>query len=244
MAIRNYIGWNPKVNKIILDSSTISVGKDATKSDNQQGKKRSILAEAFTPDEFSIEMDFNWVTPITDDGKTEYQLFLDWYRYEHKYGTVPFEFPQILYSGYTGILIYDEDKPIKTEYYKIVNGLDCSKNGFDVRVKMTWKNVYSGVVIIPESTPKINGITDVTEDYIDISFESIGNTEPTSSDFTVISSRDNVLTIAGLCFSSNLARIYFQRKLSEGIHQITFTYTCGDYFVKEHEFTTIIEVKK
>lgn len=77
MAIQNYIGWPPYVNRIILDSTTIKVGNNALKVDElENGLKRSIQKSAFVPEEYSVTMDFNWIDIVPGTGKTELQLFL------------------------------------------------------------------------------------------------------------------------------------------------------------------------
>ena len=116
MAVQNYTGWATGVNRIILDSTSFTFGENALKNDElENGLKRSKKRSAFCPDKFSVKMAFNWVDEVilhtydaqgnilTDipTGKTEFQLFTEWYKYQHKYGSVPFEFPRILYSQNT-----------------------------------------------------------------------------------------------------------------------------------------------
>lgn len=242
MAIQNYIGWAPNVNKIILDSTTISVGKDATKkSEAGTGKKPTVLKGSFVPTEYAVEMDFNWVEIVEGTGKTEYQLFLEWYEYDHKYGTVPFAFPKILYSQNTGIKVIDEEnKSFDFEYYKITSAIEGQKSGFDIRVKMTWQNVYSGVVVIPDATPEITGISRVNKNFIDVSFSSIGRTEPNASEFTLYIN-DEETSLVGFLYSTKVARLFFPT-LQSGTYTITFTYLSGSYGVGKGDFVTGVEV--
>lgn len=241
MAIQNYIGWASNVNKIILDSTTISVGKDATKSsETGTGKEITTLKGSFVPDEFPVEMEFDCFKIIENTGKTEYQLFLEWYKYQHKFGTVPFEFPKILYSPQTGIKVYDDGKIFNSEFYKITSAVDGNKNGNCIKVKMTWKTVYSGVVTIPEVNSEISGITKATRDYIDVSFASIGNTEPNSTEFTLYIN-DNQVDLYGYCYNSKVARLYYPT-LPVGSHKITFSYISNSYGVGKGDFVAGVEV--
>ena len=157
--IQNYIGWAAGVNRIILDSVQFSVGENAVKTDDlESGGKRTVRKGMYVPDKFTVSMDFNWLEKVGNTGKTEYQLFLDWYKYKHKFGAVPFEFPRILYSSNTGILIYDAENQNKsyTEYYKITSAVAGQKSGECVRVNMSWETVYGGELSIPDVDMEIS----------------------------------------------------------------------------------------
>lgn len=222
MDITGCTTWATGVNKIILESSSISVGENATlEEETASGKKITILKGSFVPIRYSIEMEFDWVTPIKD-GKTEYQLFLEWYQYRHKYGTVPFAFPKIIYSPQSGIS--NEDKnPSEYEFYSIKGAVKGAKHGNSVKVNMTWKNVYTGVISVSETVPEINGITKVTKDYVEISFSTTNDIEPLISDFSL--KIDNTTSvIGGYIFDSFEGRIYFSSPLSTGNHIVAIGY--------------------
>ena len=215
MAVQNYIGWATGVNRIVLDTSSITVGENALKTDElESGGKRSIQKRAYVPDTFSVSMSFDWVNNVyingIDTGKTEYQLFIEWYKYAHKYGSVPFEFPKIIYSQNTGINIYDTvDHGNKdVEYYKITNAVQGSKSGEHVQVTMNWETVYGGEVSIAPSVPAVVGIQ-ATKDYVDIFFSLVSETAPVSTQFTVYLG-NNVLTKTGFCYDGDkTVRIYY-----------------------------------
>lgn len=242
MAIENYIGWASNVNKIIIDSTNISIGKNAIKSDESlSGRKISSLKGSYIADEFSVEMDFNCVDEIGSTGKTEYQLFYEWYKYKHKYGTVPFSFPQIMYSPQTGIMIEDQD-PCLYEFYKITSAVDGSKKGNDIRVKMTWVSVYSGVIQVDSPAVEISRIGKITPTYIDVVFSQVSDTEPNSSEFNLYV--NNVKTsLTGFWYSSGVARLYY-KELSQGVHSITFSYahSASGSVVNKDTFIASIEV--
>ncbi len=131
MAIQNYIGWPVNVNQIVLDSTTISIGEGALRTDElENGHKQSIQKSPYVPEKYQIKMSFDWVNEVGTTGKTEYQLFTDWYKYRHKCGSVPFEFPEILYSSNTGIPTLDQHQNVQyTEYYKITSATEGAKSG-------------------------------------------------------------------------------------------------------------------
>ena len=146
MAIENYIGWAVGVNKTILDATTIAVGDNALRTDElESGHKTSVQKSPYTPEKYSVKMSFDWINPVGTTGKTEYQLFTEWYKYQHKCGAIPFEFPQIIYSSNTGIPALDPltQKVEYTEFYRITSAIDGGKSGEHVAITMTWEAVYN-----------------------------------------------------------------------------------------------------
>lgn len=220
MAVQNYIGWATGVNRIVYDSSNVTIGENALKNDElENGLKRSRKRSAFCPDKFSIKMRFNWVDDVyingTNTHKTEYQLFTEWYKYQHKYGSVPFEFPKILYSQETGIMVVDAQLGnTAVEYYKITSSVPGSKSGDDIEVDMTWEAVYGGVVSITPLTPTFDHMVAHTG-FVDIYFSALGNTAPVSQQFTVYSgategATTTELTKIGFNYDgANIVRIYY-----------------------------------
>lgn len=215
----------------MLTISSILVGENATtQEETLSGKKISILKGSFVPKKYSIEMDFDWEKPIRD-GKTEYQLFLEWYEYRHKFGTVPFIFPKIIYSPRTGIKIEDENSPCEYEYYKIEGPVDGVKHGSSVKVKMTWKEVYSGILSVADPVSMMNGILKVTKDYVEVSFSTESDVEPFQSDFSLIVDYTTA-DIGGFAFDSFEGRLYFASSLSSGNHRVHVKYK-EDSFIWE-----------
>lgn len=231
MDITGCITWATGVNKTILESSSILVGENATiQEETLSGKKITILKGSFVPKKYSIEMDFDWEKPIRGS-KTEYQLFLEWYEYRHKFGTVPFIFPKIIYSPRTGIKIEDENSPCEYEYYKIEGSIDGVKHGSSVKVKMTWKEVYSGILSVADPVSMMNGILKVTKNYVEVSFSTESDVEPFQSDFSLII--DNATAdIGGFAFDSFEGRLYFVSPLLSGKHRVHVQYK-EDSFIWE-----------
>lgn len=230
MSIQNYIGWPIGVNKVILDSTTISIGDGAVRTDElENGHKQSELKSAYVPEKYPIKMTFNWVKPVGNTGKTEYQLFTEWYKYKHKCGVIPFEFPKILYSSNTGVMIYDAPTASVqyTEYYKITSVTEGSKSGEDVSVSMTWETVYGGTVSIPTPEPEVNGIS-AHSNYLDVFFSEVSDTAPTSSHISVYRKTTgsySQVTVTGFVFDgTSTARLYYD-EFESG----TFSIAIDDY---------------
>lgn len=233
MAVEGYIGWASHVNKVILSDTSLTFGENATDTDElSSGGKKTRLKSSYVPDKFSVVMAFEAddnVSYTDSDGntvtldKTEFQLFVEWYKYKHKYGTVPFEFPKIVYSPQTGIKIYDDNSNSSlVEYYKITSAVEGSKSGTMIQVTMTWESVYGGIVNIASSTPSVKGIEKATTEYIDIVFSEISDTEPTKDLFTLyINDTEN--DIVGFYFDgAYTARVYFEEIADSGTYTISF----------------------
>ena len=189
------------------------MGENALKTDElENGHKRSIKRGAFNPDKFNVVMRFDWTETVTGTDKNEFQLFQDWYKYRLKYGSVPFEFPKILYSPDTGIYVNDslDNGNMLCEYYKITSAVPGQKSGNDVEVNMTWETVYGGTVNIETPLPAIVGI-EAHYTYVDIYFSEVSDTAPTHDNF-ILWLNDQIVTPVGFCYDGSLtARIYYQQ---------------------------------
>lgn len=239
MAVQTYIGWATGVNRTIYDDTSFTFGDNALKSDElENGLKRSRKRSAFNPDKYPVKMVFDWVNEVVlhtydingnydpaldiHTGKTEFQLFTEWYKYQHKYGSVPFEFPRILYSQNTGITVVDEHaNNYSVEYYKITSAVNGQKSGEGIEVNMTWESVYGGIVEITADTPAIVGIV-ANRKYMDVMFSNVSTNAPVAQMFTLY--LDNTETEkAGFCYDgSKCARIYFPTISSQAPVEVTF----------------------
>lgn len=234
MAVDSFIGWASHVNRVILSQTTFTVGEGATKTDELEGGgKRTRLKGAFCADKYSVVMEFNCDEKVTyaqggtvyQLNKTELQLFWEWYKYKHQYGTVPFEFPKIIYSPQSGIKSQDDEYAnTQVEFYKITSAVEGTKSGHYMQVKMTWESVYGGVISIPNQKPGISKLY-AYKNHIDVYFSAIAKTEPTSSNFriteTVVSDSGKTskdVAITGFYFDGvSVARLYYS-DLSVGTH--------------------------
>lgn len=242
MAIENYIGWPTNVNRVILDSTTIKLGDNALKVDElENGHKRSRQRSAISTEEYSVVMDFDWVNKVGSTNKTELELFYDWFKYKHKCGSVPFEFPKILLSPVTGIRVYDEvSGNYAVEYYKITSAVEGKKSGQCVEVNMTWQSVYGGVISIQTPTPSIQTL-EAANGYADIIFSEVSDTAPTSTMITLYVD-DTQTEIKGFMFDGYYrARVYFD-KVSSGNHTVSFEMSYSGLVVEKDDVTATFTV--
>lgn len=230
MSVNGYIGWSSHCNRIILDSTSITLGEEATtQTELASGRKRSALRGSYCPDKYSVTMEFEW-EQTDESGKNELQYFYEWYKYKHKFGTVPFEFPKILYSPNSGIKPYDDHYSYReVEYYKITSAVEGKKSGTKVQVNMTWETVYGGVISINEPNPSVNFI-EATSSFLNIYYTSIGDLIPVLRDFTVYIDDTEVQT-NGIYFDGiNTVRIFynftpeFEQGQTERTFRVTFAY--------------------
>lgn len=253
MAIKGYTGWAAYVNRIILDATTITLGENAVLQDtNVSGTRRSMLRGLFVPEKYSVVMEFDWEHVNQTTGLTELQMFYEWYKYDHRYGTVPFEFPKILYSPQTGVAGIDErestgDRKLiynQTEFYKITSTVEGSKRGSDVQVKMTWESVYSGNINVIREPKAITTISaNGLEGYVDVLFSHIGSTVPVSSNFNIYI--DDSLTATAITGSfydnKNTFRLYFSLEpfsaSQDEAHELTISYSDNEYTLPRDTLT-------
>lgn len=241
MAVVNgYTGWATGVNRVILDSTTITLGENAVKSDElDSGLRRSWLKGSYVPDKFAVVMEFDWLNEVEGRGKTEYQLYCEWYKYVHKYGSVPFEFPAILYSPMSGLLVIDsKSQPSRVEYYKITSSVEGAKSGEKVQVKMTWESVHGGVVSIPDTKDEVIGI-DAHNGYFDINYSSVGSVSPTQAEFDVYIDSVPVSKTGFYYDGARTVRIWFAPFADSLEHTLTFSSSSSHLELEPGRFTDI-----
>lgn len=173
------IGWATGVNKKILDSTSITLGdKGFVEDSGDTGAfQERRLTSLYSPDTYNVTMDFDWLEK-DENGKSELDRFVDWYKYRHKRGVNPFEFPSISNFNIFG--------STKTCYYKITSAPSMQKSGFCMRVTMIWQEYYSGVIEIPDQVIGVNAVeVEVGQSrcLAHVSFTQCFDTEPRESDF-------------------------------------------------------------
>ena len=242
MIVQEYTGWPTGVNSIVLDGSSVKIGEGALKNDTlESGLIRGSLRNSYVPDVFPVTMEFDW--EIKDEqGETEYTRFIKWYKYIHKFGLIPFEFPQILYSPVTGITVVDiNSQSYKVEYYKITSAIEGSKSGTKVKMNMTWKSVYSGVVQVETQPEQIHDLL-LFDNHCSIIFSSLSNVNPVSNNFKIYIDNFDVETEKlGYFYNDAIASIYFP-PLTPGSHSITFEYNSPTLIVKKGEFIATADI--
>lgn len=248
-----YIGWAVNVNKLVLDSSNVTVGEGATVKDALEsgGQSKSRLSCASPADKFSVTMAFSFAEESKDSsGLTELDRFWTWYKYQHCYGVNPFQFPAILINsnrqtgnsyedrGYIAARLnntqhpqvpYTEADIPDFEYYKITSAVNGSKSGTDLSVNMTWETYATGAFTIPDEESTINSIT-AHNGYVDVVLTSTPSSEPTTDTWTVYVEdpmhTQTQLTINNCVFDGDVtARLYFDERTQTGTYKVTI----GDF---------------
>lgn len=206
-----YLGWAKNVNKIILDSTQISFGDSAVKSDNlETGKKKFRLTSSNPPKTYQVTMDFDWLEKDSS-GLTEKDRFFNWYQYKLKYSTNCFRFPSILLGNDSN----------EYEWYKIVNAVVGQKSGNSIRVTMTWESAYEGIIVIAKETATVDHIS-FCKSYATMYFTDTPEAFPSPSDVS-ITDGTTAITITGFQTTNSKIRFYYS-DLSTGDHTMYFTY--------------------
>lgn len=250
-----YIGWANNVNKIILDSTNVTVGEGAVVQDSTEsgGQKKSRLTCANPPDKFSVTMKFSFAEDSKDaNGRTEVDRFWTWLKWVHRYGVNPFMFPAILINsnrqqGYSQEDIEHIIKRIENgdptaklpdnEYYKITSAANGEKSGTDQQITMTWETFATGVISVPDTTAEVNRIS-AENGKVDIFLTSIPDTEPTIDTWTLYitpplgtktEETKNFFYYDGIA----TATLYFDEKTVEGTYIVEVDGKTDTFIVEE-----------
>ena len=181
------ISWPIGVNRTILSETSIEVGAGAVKADtSENGSEMTQLTSSGAADTFSVTMRFSNSTEdsfynnhvdANGDHITEWQAFLNWFKYVDMMGTLPFYFHKIDDPN--------DDKAERNCAYKIKsNGLPKgTPEGQYYKVTMTWQQyITEYITVIPEevsvdSAYAVNGM-------IDLRFTDKPVTTPVKADFS------------------------------------------------------------
>lgn len=183
------IGWATNVNDRIIEETTISIGENGFVEDKESnGYEERRLTALAIPDTFNVVMDFDWggqgseyQYPADPDGTTEYDRFVKWYKFVHKRGSNPFWFPCITKHSVDNMRNYDKAGMC---LYKITSALSPQKSGYSMRISMTWKEVYSGIIEVPIQHDTIDHIT-ASLSNLNVHFVSLPQTVPTTSNIVI-----------------------------------------------------------
>jgi len=245
-----YIGFATNVNKIIIDSTNVTVGEGAVITDNIENSsyKRTRLTSANPSDKYSVTMSFSFLEESKDSsGLTEIERFWRWYKWEHCYGVNPFKFPAILINsnrdqGHSvedrwyiahqmGEQFTEADVP-DFEYYKITSAVQGQKSGTDLLVNMTWETVATGIITIPDEVSEIDHI-ETDNGYVDVILTETPSTEPTPLTWDVFINGTQE-TITNCVFDGDLAaRLFFQKKTAAGVYEVSVDNFTGSFLVED-----------
>lgn len=184
-----YTSWPVNVNRRIIDSTNVTVGEGAVITEQIEGSpnnRRRMLC-ANPPDKYSVTMHFNCYDK-DESGLTEKDRFFNWYKGIHKYGTVPFEFPSILFNSNLKES-YDTEEVARGkipfyEKYIITSAVSGQKHGFDVEVTMTWETFATGIYEVPYTKSVVDAI-EFHNGYAIVSLANVGKTVPITENFSV-----------------------------------------------------------
>lgn len=221
------ISWARNVNRIVTDESSISVGQGAVVSDqSENGSEMSRLTGSGTPERYQVTMFFS--NSATDsfylnNGKTEWQAFLDWFKYESCMGTKPFYFHHL-----------SDPNNTTPQVYKIsTNGIPTgSPNGEYIKCTMQWIQIFNGFITIPVSSDVGDSIS-VVDGQIDFRFTEEPNEIPKKEDFyaSYQISNNGVLGSASELVIEQMdwdgyktCILYFQNLENAGLYHVTVNY--------------------
>lgn len=223
----SYCGWPNHVNKIILDSTTITVGEGATVHEGLEsgGLEKTRLICSNPPDKYNVTMAFDF-SEKKYNGYTELDLFWAWYKTVHKFGTVPFQFPAILLNsnrqeGYSQEDIGYGNIP-RTEYYCITSPVEGIKSGLSQQITMTWATYATGVMQAKEEDFGVDHI-EAENGQVKVVLTATSSDpsyEPDSSTWAVFCTPPSgvpyQLTITNCIFDGTATAILFFDEITDG----------------------------
>lgn len=173
------IVWPAGVNQKVLSETSITTGEGGfkeDKSDNGWGQRRP--TSFVNPDKYNVQMDFDW--EIEDsEGLTEYNRFMQWYKFMCKFGANPFVFPSINKQ-------MNINGSAKMCHYKITSPLQQQESGSCMRITMTWEEVFSGYIeATPFHQPALQSITRQENGICFFNYYGNLTTVPTVSDINL-----------------------------------------------------------
>lgn len=199
----DYIGWPSNVNRAIIDETNVSVGEGATITDSIEGttKQKKRVTVMNPADKFNVTMHFDCYerfthyedgteVPVThpDYNTTEKDRFFRWYKNLHKFGTVPFEFPSILWNSNMRESFSEEEilrgQVPYLEHYIITSAVEGNKLGNSIAVKMTWETYATGIYEVPYNEPFIDSV-EFHNGYAIVLLENESTHAPVSNNFQV-----------------------------------------------------------
>ena len=226
------IGWAGNVNQRIIDQTTFTIGEGGIIEDSNANGFTDTRATALTvPDSYQVIMDFDWGNtpadfqyPVDSDGNSEYDRFIRWYKFKHKKGTNPFWFPAITKQNINNLR---SDDNAGMCLYKITSSLSPQKSGNSMRVSMTWKEVYSGMIEMPEIEAEPDSIT-ALNGAVTIKYKEIPDETPLIDDYTFQYSYNEGdfedLTISKYLQKGINTVFYFEKFSAAGLYEIKVTH--------------------
>ena len=204
------IGWPVGVNQRIVDESSYKIGENGYIEDkDSNGYEEGRATALAVPDQYTVVMDFDWngigndyQYPVDEEGYTEYDRFVRWFKYKQKRSN-PFWFPCI--SKHPVDNLQSKDKADMC-LYKITSSLSPQKSGLSMRVQMTWKEVYSGLIEVPNKVVSIDHIN-AKNGELELVFNGLPDELPIYTDLFI-----SYTTEADVVVPVTIKRIYQERR--------------------------------
>lgn len=230
-----FTGWPSYVNRRIIDSTNVTVGEGGVIAEAIEGssKTKRRVTEFNTPDKYSVTMHFDCYQklyvyedgspiPNTDPlyGTTEKERFFNWFKGVHKYGTVPFDFPAILWNS-NAQESFNEDEVARgaiptNEYYIIESAAEGTKHGDMIAVTMTWKTFSTNEYEVEEEIAYVNSI-DIHDGYAIVHLDGTPVTTPSSANFSVtIGSSSSGISVYPMTGDSSSFFLVYSKVASDG----------------------------
>ena len=173
------------VNRIVTNETTLSIGTNAlATTQTENGSEQSIMKSSGAPDQYSVTMYFSNSTNDsfyhnhTDSNGnhiTEWQAFINWFKYDIGFGTIPFYFASL----------FDVTGETSSVYKIISNGLPKgTPNGEYMKCTMTWQEVFIKPITYTESSAE-GDYLDITNGQIEYHFTEVPETSPKRTLFTM-----------------------------------------------------------
>lgn len=209
------ISWRTDVNTKILDSTTITVGENGWVEDTtSNGYKQRRATSLVNSTKFQVTMDFNWLEKDAN-GNSEFDRFVNWYKYRHAYGTNPFYFESIDRFNINGAVLGSDGKPVMCRY-KISSAPNFTKSGFCMRCTMTWEEVYGGIIEIATPVFSVDHIS-ATRGKIGVLYTEVPSEYPSPTSHTFYYSSNVTSTNINDYTKINIDRVSLHGKEAEFI---------------------------
>lgn len=222
------VEWESGVNRVITNESSPSFGEDSIISNkSENGSEQTSLKQTSAPDVWTVVMYFSNSTEdnfYKNHNRTEWDAFINWFKYKTKFGTKPFYFNKI-------------GKENESAIYKIrSNGLPKPAiMGTTMKVSMVWVEYNNTAITVPDVV--------VTGDYIDVSngiidfhFNEVPENFPQKSDFSayyqnyneageVLPAHTPIVIEKTIYDGNKTVQMYFQTIDEQGRIKVTIGYT-------------------
>lgn len=225
------VSWPIGVNRTVLSETTITVGQDAVSKDStENGSEMTLLKSSGAPDQFAVVMYFSNSTQdsfynnhIDSLGNhvTEWQAFLNWFKYTTMMGQKGFYFHKIDDPR--------DDVKGRSCVYKIMSsGLPKgTPEGTYYKVTMTWAQVFLDAISVSQVTDPAVDSMFVQNGFIDVRLEEKPENPPSKPDFSITSDyyAESTVPLKAVDYDGNKSVVlYFDEFNIPGTYKVNVRY--------------------